>query len=250
MPGRRHRGERTGAADPDTPGARVVARGHDAGEQDCAGLRCGTGAAAPELPDPLAPGGGAAAPRPAPIVNDRDWLARGPVVVANGRWVPPAGFVPPDRTWALGGPVRRPAGLRPGRARGRRRRSSRRASTRWFERMTARHGGIGRRRRVDRPPLGPRRPQREPSRARLRRAGGKVGVSNRHLADAGAGRARPTGCCIHETARIDPYTVFDTTNGPIIARRRASGSSRSRGSRARARSAATPSSSGPTSAAA
>ena len=28
--------------------------------------------------------------------------------------------------------------------------------------------------------------------------------------------ARPTGSGIHETARIDPYTVFDTTNGPII----------------------------------
>ena len=30
------------------------------------------------------------------VVNDRDWLARGPVIVANGRWVPPRGFEPPD----------------------------------------------------------------------------------------------------------------------------------------------------------
>ena len=30
------------------------------------------------------------------VVNDRDWLARGPVVVANGRWVPPVGFEMPD----------------------------------------------------------------------------------------------------------------------------------------------------------
>src|SRR3954451_20567536 len=30
---------------------------------------------------------------PQGAVNDRDWLARGPVVVANGRWVPPADFV-------------------------------------------------------------------------------------------------------------------------------------------------------------
>src|SRR4051794_21153343 len=29
------------------------------------------------------------------IVNDRDWLARGPVLVANSRWVPPADFQPP-----------------------------------------------------------------------------------------------------------------------------------------------------------
>ena len=37
------------------------------------------------------------------VVNDRDWLARGPVIVANGRWVPPVGFVLPDesgRGWA------------------------------------------------------------------------------------------------------------------------------------------------------
>jgi len=32
---------------------------------------------------------------PHTIVNERDWLARGPVVVANGRWVPPADFVRP-----------------------------------------------------------------------------------------------------------------------------------------------------------
>ena len=30
------------------------------------------------------------------VVNDRDWLARGPVIVANARWVPPSGFEPPD----------------------------------------------------------------------------------------------------------------------------------------------------------
>jgi UDP-N-acetylglucosamine diphosphorylase/glucosamine-1-phosphate N-acetyltransferase len=46
-------------------------------------------------------------------------------------------------------------------------------------------------------------------------AAGKVGVSNRHLA-----RLELVGpvdrLWIHETARIDPYTVFDTTNGPIF----------------------------------
>ena len=30
------------------------------------------------------------------VVNDRDWLARGSVIVANGRWVPPGSFEPPD----------------------------------------------------------------------------------------------------------------------------------------------------------
>ena len=30
------------------------------------------------------------------VANDRDWLARGPVIVANARWVPPSGFEPPD----------------------------------------------------------------------------------------------------------------------------------------------------------
>src|SRR4051794_14431881 len=25
-------------------------------------------------------------------INDRDWLSQGPTFVANGRWVPPAGF--------------------------------------------------------------------------------------------------------------------------------------------------------------
>ncbi len=30
------------------------------------------------------------------VVNDRDWLAREPVLVVNSRWVPPAGFEQPD----------------------------------------------------------------------------------------------------------------------------------------------------------
>ena len=33
---------------------------------------------------------------PHAVVNDTDWLARGPAYVANGRWVPPAHFTPPD----------------------------------------------------------------------------------------------------------------------------------------------------------
>src|SRR6201999_827727 len=43
---------------------------------------------------------------------------------------------------------------------------------------------------------------------------GQVGVSNRHLATAAiVGPA--DRLYIHESARIDPYTVFDTTSGPI-----------------------------------
>jgi UDP-N-acetylglucosamine diphosphorylase/glucosamine-1-phosphate N-acetyltransferase len=46
------------------------------------------------------------------------------------------------------------------------------------------------------------------------RTAGQPGVSNHHLATLAlvgpADRLR-----IHETARVDPYTVFDTTNGPI-----------------------------------
>src|SRR5262245_5907841 len=33
---------------------------------------------------------------PQTVVNDQDWLARGPVLVVNGRWVPPAGLEIPD----------------------------------------------------------------------------------------------------------------------------------------------------------
>src|SRR5271167_1039462 len=35
------------------------------------------------------------------VVNDRSWLGRGPLVVANSRWVPPQGFQVPteDGPW-------------------------------------------------------------------------------------------------------------------------------------------------------
>ena len=43
---------------------------------------------------------------------------------------------------------------------------------------------------------------------------GKSGVSNRHLAKLAL--VGPVDrLWIHETVRIDPYTVFDTVNGPI-----------------------------------
>ena len=84
----------------------------------------------------------------------------------------------------------------------------------WFERMAAKYGGTE---------LGGEwivRPWDLVSRngAHLERdfaEAGVAGVTNRHLTTMAlvgpADRLR-----IHDTARIDPYTVFDTTNGPIM----------------------------------
>ena len=146
-------------------------------------------------------------------INDRDWLARGPVVVANSRWVPPADFHLPDEpgAWvglcdgqvacALAGPEDA-VSMEPQGVDG------------WFDRVAARYRGVD---------VGGEwivRPWDLVSRigAYLERdfvESGGHGVSNRHLTAMAlvgpADRLR-----IHETARIDPYTVFDTTNGPII----------------------------------
>src|SRR5262249_40143849 len=149
---------------------------------------------------------------PHTVVNDRDWLARGPVVVANGRWVPPAGFEPPDASgpWvalcngqpacALVGPeeaVRlEPHGVGD-----------------WFEGGAAAYGGreVGGE-WITRPwALVAKNADHV---ARDFEAEGKVGVSNRHLATAAL--VGPVDrLFIHESARVDPYTVFDTTGGPI-----------------------------------
>jgi UDP-N-acetylglucosamine diphosphorylase/glucosamine-1-phosphate N-acetyltransferase len=146
-------------------------------------------------------------------VNDRDWLARGPVVVANSRWVPPQGFECFDEhgPWvglcdgqpacALVGPEDAVA-LEP------------QGVDAWFERIAAKYGGME---------LGGEwigRPWDLVARngAYLERdfgEAGAAGVTNRHLTSMAlvgpADRLR-----IHDTARIDPYTVFDTTNGPIM----------------------------------
>ncbi len=149
---------------------------------------------------------------PHTAVNDRDWQARGPVIVVNGRWVPPAGFVPPgdDEPWlgfcdgqpacALVGPEEA-VGLVPG------------GVDSWFESLAARRRGVE---------LGGEwiaRPWdivaiNADHVARDFIAEGKVGVSNRHL--SAAALVGPVDrLFIHESARIDPYTVFDTTSGPI-----------------------------------
>jgi len=149
---------------------------------------------------------------PLTAVNDREWQARGAVLVANGRWVPPEGFVPPgdDGPWlglcggrpacALVGPGEA-AGLEPG------------GVDDWFAGVAARYGGTE---------LGGdwvHRPWDVVARnadhvVRDFAAEGKAGVGNRHLAtSAFVGPAERL--FLHESARVDPYTVFDTTTGPI-----------------------------------
>lgn len=149
---------------------------------------------------------------PQTTVNDRDWLARNPVIVANGRWVPPAGFELPAYApdWvglcegkpacAMVGPDHA-AGLEPGGVDG------------WFDELIRRAdchevGGSW----IERPwDLVARNNEHL---ALDFEAEGKVGVSNRHLANlALVGPAERL--FVHETARIDPYTVLDTTEGPI-----------------------------------
>jgi UDP-N-acetylglucosamine diphosphorylase / glucose-1-phosphate thymidylyltransferase / UDP-N-acetylgalactosamine diphosphorylase / glucosamine-1-phosphate N-acetyltransferase / galactosamine-1-phosphate N-acetyltransferase len=150
---------------------------------------------------------------PHTMVNDRDWLARGPVVAANSRWVPPPGFRPLDEhgPWvglcdgqpscALVGPEDAVSLELQG-------------VEAWFERMAARYGATE---------LGGEWVVRpwdlvSGNGAHLERdfaEAGVAGVTNRHLTTMAlvgpADRLR-----IHDTARIDPYTVFDTTNGPIM----------------------------------
>jgi UDP-N-acetylglucosamine diphosphorylase/glucosamine-1-phosphate N-acetyltransferase len=145
-------------------------------------------------------------------LNDRPWQGRGPVVVANGRWVPPVGFERPDGrgpavglcdgqpAFALVGPEEA-AQLNP------------HGVADWFDAALARHGGA----EVGGEWLS--RPWDLVARnaAHLERdfaAEGNANVTNRHLATAAlVGPAHRLS--VHETARIDPYTVFDTTNGPI-----------------------------------
>jgi UDP-N-acetylglucosamine diphosphorylase / glucose-1-phosphate thymidylyltransferase / UDP-N-acetylgalactosamine diphosphorylase / glucosamine-1-phosphate N-acetyltransferase / galactosamine-1-phosphate N-acetyltransferase len=149
---------------------------------------------------------------PHTTVNDRDWMARGPVLVANARWVPPAVFAVPDESapWlgtcdgqpacALVGPEEA-AALSPHRVED------------WFDDLAERLGGRE---------LGGEwiaRPWDLVARnadhlVRDFQVDGKVGLSNRHLATVAlVGPA--DRLFIHETARVDPYTVFDTTGGPI-----------------------------------
>jgi UDP-N-acetylglucosamine diphosphorylase/glucosamine-1-phosphate N-acetyltransferase len=149
---------------------------------------------------------------PHTAVNDRDWLARGPVLVVNGRWVPPAGFQAPDlRGPWLGFCDGQPAAamVGPGEAVS----LDPLGVTSWFEEIASRYDGeeIGGE-WIERPwDLVARNAEHV---ARDFAASGQAGVSNRHLSTAAL--VGPVDrLYIHESARIDPYTVFDTTNGPI-----------------------------------
>ncbi|MCA1684788.1 MAG: hypothetical protein LC745_02140, partial [Planctomycetia bacterium] len=149
---------------------------------------------------------------PHTAVNDRGWQARGPVIVANGRWVPPSEFLHPGESgsWlglcdgqpacALVGPEDA-VGLEAG------------GVDDWFEAIASRRRG------VDVGGEWVTRPWdivaiNADHVARDFAVEGKVGVSNRHLSTA-AMVGPVDRLFIHESARIDPYTVFDTTSGPI-----------------------------------
>jgi UDP-N-acetylglucosamine diphosphorylase / glucose-1-phosphate thymidylyltransferase / UDP-N-acetylgalactosamine diphosphorylase / glucosamine-1-phosphate N-acetyltransferase / galactosamine-1-phosphate N-acetyltransferase len=145
-------------------------------------------------------------------LNDPEWLARRPVVVVNGRWIPPVGFERPDAhmrgvglcdgqpAFAQVGPEEA-ALLEPHNV------------SDWFDAALARHsgrdvGGNWVNRPWDLVAMNAAHVERDFA------AEGKVSVTNRHLATA-ALVGPPDRLSVHETARIDPYTVFDTTNGPI-----------------------------------
>ncbi|RUL86851.1 putative sugar nucleotidyl transferase [Tautonia sociabilis] len=152
---------------------------------------------------------------PHTTLNSPEWLAQGPAIVANARWVPPAGFDGPgaglNAPWlglcegrpacAVVGPERAVA-LEPNRI------------DDWFDDLLAKVGGeeVGGR-WIDRPwdlvSL-----NEQAVREDFEALGGE-GVTNRHL--QAMALVGPSNLLrIHESARIDPYTVFDTTNGPII----------------------------------
>jgi UDP-N-acetylglucosamine diphosphorylase/glucosamine-1-phosphate N-acetyltransferase len=155
---------------------------------------------------------------PSSVVNDRDWLARGPVVVVNSRWVPPQNFEPPAHcrpsvglcggqpAWAMVGPEDAveldPHGI-----------------DGWFDDMLARYGGH----EVDgewinRPwDLVSRNGAHLERDFQTARCDGFLKAPPANLALVGPS----DHLRIHETARIDPYTVFDTLGGPITVGPRA-----------------------------
>ena len=181
------------------------------------------------------------------VVNDRDWLARGPVMVANGRWVPPAGFVTPDEfgPW-VGLCEGQPAcawvgpddavGLEP------------LGVDSWFEQMTAKHGGLDVGGEWIERPVGPGDQERGPPGARLR-GGGKGRGQQPPPGEAGPGRARLTGSGSTRPpgSILIPFSTRPTGRSFLVP---TSGCSHSHGSRALVRSAPTRNSFGRTCAAA
>ncbi|MCA1685930.1 MAG: hypothetical protein LC745_08065 [Planctomycetia bacterium] len=149
---------------------------------------------------------------PRAAVNDRDWMGRGPVVVANGRWLPPAHFRAPARSRpGVGLCEGQPAcaWVGPGQAVG----LDLHTADAWFEEMRAELdafevGGEW----VTRPwDLVARNPEHL---ARDFDAAGRVGLPERHR-KAAALVGPADRLFVHDSARVDPYTVFDTTSGPV-----------------------------------
>ncbi len=150
---------------------------------------------------------------PHTVLNDRDWLGRGPVAVVNSRWVPPTCLETFDKTHgpSIGLCNGRPAFAIAGPDDTVDLTHSNVSS--WFDTLFSRHGGfeVGGD-WIEHPwDLVAKNPEYlERDFATL----GRVGVTNRHLSTlslvGGSDRL-----FIHETARIDPCTVLDTTNGPI-----------------------------------
>jgi UDP-N-acetylglucosamine diphosphorylase/glucosamine-1-phosphate N-acetyltransferase len=152
---------------------------------------------------------------PHTVLNNPDWLAQGPTIVANARWVPPADFdgteAGPSAPWlglcqgrpacAVVGPERAVA-LAPNRI------------DDWFDDLLAKVGGeeVGGH-WVDRP-WDLVSINEQAVREDFDALDGPS-VTNRHL-QAMALVGPSDRLWVHESARIDPYTVFDTTNGPII----------------------------------
>jgi UDP-N-acetylglucosamine diphosphorylase/glucosamine-1-phosphate N-acetyltransferase len=146
------------------------------------------------------------------VVNDRDWLARAPVTVVNGRWIAPIKFEPPQASGSWVGlcddqPACAQVGPDDAVS------LEHDGADSWFERMMAKHGAVevgGEwiHRPWDLVSKNGNHLERDFAEA------GNAEVSNRHLATLAL--VGPSDrLWIHETARIDPYTVFDTTNGPI-----------------------------------
>ena len=146
------------------------------------------------------------------VLNDREWLSRGPVLVVDGRWVPPAGFRPPEASRPLVGLCEgRPACVwaGPGQAVA----LEIHGVDDWFEKMSS---------SVDRLEVGGRWIEWPWDLV----SGNAEALCCDFRADRPNGvghgilqRAAVVGpldrLFVHESARVDPYTVFDTMNGPI-----------------------------------
>jgi UDP-N-acetylglucosamine diphosphorylase/glucosamine-1-phosphate N-acetyltransferase len=152
---------------------------------------------------------------PFTAINSRAWLAAGPLIVANARWVPPAGFRPPETAGPWVGLCEdqpacafvtegEAAALTSANAEG------------WFDEIASRH----RSRQIDLGGAWITRPWDlvAANGAHLQRdfpAAGGPHVRDHHL-QAMALVGPVDRLRIHDSVRIDPYTVFDTSGGPII----------------------------------